>query len=388
MLGDSSVADDYPKRESEAEMAFNDREQRCSVDSDGSVTSNAAASAAGADLALSRRSRLAFVLVILTVLVLLLGIGLAGLAYLGLYRPVQLVEAQTVIIRPSTSFGYVARRLAARNLIPNATAFKVYGIITNRAERMKVGEYEVTSGMRPVDILDLLVSGRAKAYWVTIPEGKWASEIPSLLTAQWDVDETELHRVINETAHWQSTMSFLAGHSLEGYLFPDTYRFEKTATAEQMIATMLKRFQQTCVAAYQADPPTDGRSLHEVLVLASLVEGEARVPEERETIAGVYMNRLARGMLLQCDATVLYARQERLRRVLYRDLEVNSPYNTYRYPGLPPGPINNPGLASFTAALRPAQVPYLYYVARGDGSHVFSRTLAEHNAAIRRIRGK
>lgn len=322
-------------------------------------------------------------------LILVAAVVCSYLSYQSLFRPVNMTQSADVSIRPGASFNYVARRLEQRRIIPSALAFTVYARATGQAGLLKVGEYEVRNGQRPVDVLEMLVEGRAKAFWLTVPEGKWTSEIASLLDANWPGATEQFVTLTRQPGHWQDVVAYpLPSTSLEGYLFPDTYCFAKGADAEQITRAMLKRFQATCWNAYRTHPPADGRSLHNVLTLASLVEGEAKLDRERPVIAGVYMNRLRQGMRLQCDATVLYAHQRRLSRVLYRDLEYDSRYNTYRYAGLPPGPINNPGLASFQAALQPAQVPYLYYVARPDGSHIFSRTLSEHRAAISRIRGK
>jgi UPF0755 protein len=321
--------------------------------------------------------------------ILLLAVLAAGLAcWQTLTRPAHLTEPQTVIIMPRTSFRRVATSLQQRKLIPSALTLRAYGRLTGKGAKLKIGEYEITNGMTPIAIVDLLISGRAKAYWVTVPEGKWVSEIGGFLAPRWPDAARSFAAAAGDLAHWKREMPFLEGDSLEGYLFPDTYLFNKTASARDMIDAMLKACQSKCWAAYQASPPADGRSFREVLILASLVEAEAKVPDERPVIAGVYCNRLRQGMKLECDATILYAKGERLRRVLYRDLEVNSPYNTYQRAGLPPGPIGNPGLSSFQAALHPSEVPYLYYVARGDGTHVFSRTFDEHQRAIREIRGK
>ncbi|HOS43519.1 MAG TPA: endolytic transglycosylase MltG [Armatimonadota bacterium] len=326
---------------------------------------------------------------LITALALLMALcGAAGYAYRMLTLPVRLAEPQTVDILPRTTFRQVATRLRQRGLVPNAFMFRLYGRATGKAARVKVGEYEVTNGMRPVDILDLLISGRTKAYWVTIPEGKWVSETGPFLREHWPEAAAAFPALTRDVARWKAEFSFIAGPTLEGYLFPDTYKFSKGATGEQILTRLLSTFRARCVAAYRAQPPADGRAFHDVLVLASLVEAEAKVAAERPRIAGVYLNRLRRGMKLECDATVLYAKGERVTRVLYRDLEVNSPYNTYRYPGLPPGPICNPGYAAFAAALHPETHGYLYYVAKGDGSHVFTQTFAEHRAAIQAIRGK
>ncbi|MHB9024532.1 MAG: endolytic transglycosylase MltG [Armatimonadota bacterium] len=327
---------------------------------------------------------------IAAIILILLLLAVVTVGFWALYRPVKLSAPAIVDIRSSTSFGYVARSLQKRGLIPNAAIFQVYAQLTGQRAKLKVGEYEITSGMRPVDMVKVLVSGRAKAYWLTIPEGKWLREIDSLIAVHWPEAAAEFETLaIQSPKTWQGEVPFpLPMGNLEGYLYPDTYRFTREAGAETIILAMLKRLEQTNWAAYHAAPPADGRSFHEVLVLASLVESEARRDDERATIAGVYMNRLKIDMKLDCDATLIYARQERVRRVLNSDKKIDSPYNTYRYKGLPPGPINNPGLASFKAALQPKEVPYFYYVARGDGSHIFSTTLAEQSVAIRQVRGQ
>ncbi len=323
----------------------------------------------------------------LLVIVLLL----AGAGYRSLYRPVRLAAPETVDIHAHTSLGFVANRLRRRGLIPNALAFRLYARATGQSNKLKAGEYEITDGQRPVDMLALFVSGHAKAYWLTIPEGKWVSELPAYLQAQWPEAAADFPGKADEIEHWQSKVPFrLNRNSLEGYLFPDTYRFVKNVSAEQVITAMLKRFTDTCWTAYRAHKPADGRSFDEVLILASLVEAEAKKDAERPIIAGVYLNRLHMSppMKLDCNATLIYARGIRVTRVLNKDLLIPSPYNTYLNTGLPPGPICNPGLASFTAALHPKASPYYYYFAKGDGSHIFSRTLLEQSAVIKRIRGK
>lgn len=322
------------------------------------------------------------------IIVILLGSAIIGLvAYQDLYRPVKLQKPQTVLILSRTTFGDVAKSLEKRGLIPSALVFKLYARFTGKARKLRVGEYEITNGQRPLDMLDMLVAGRVKMYRLTIPEGKWASEIEKILTAQGP-DGQEFNTLVADAASWRDKVKFpLTGETLEGFLFPDTYMLPRGITTKQVVLAMLMDFERTCWKEYQAHPPTDKRSLYQVLTLASLVEAEAKKPEERPIIAGVYMNRLRKGMKLQCDATVLYAYQQRLARVLNQNLTIDSPYNTYQNYGLPVGPICNPGLASFKAALHPQKVPYLYYVARGDGSHIFTQSLAEHQAAIAQIRG-
>jgi UPF0755 protein len=319
------------------------------------------------------------------VLMLLAGAGLfAWQANRLLFHPASFGKPEAVIVPRNARLRSIAEGLQERGLIPSAFALRAYARLTRKDNLLKAGEYELTGSMSPAQILELLNSGRVKAFWVTIPEGKWASEMSAYLAPRWPDAVEEFDMLVGQPDYWLARFPFLEGNTLEGYLFPNTYLVSKGAGAEQIIAIMLKAFEERCWKAYQANPPEDGRSFYEVLILASLVEAEAKVPSERATIAGVYTNRLRIKMKLQCDATVLYAHGRRLTRVLFRDLTINSPYNTYENYGLPIGPICNPGEDSFKAALQPAEVPYLYYVARGDGSHIFSRTGAEHEAARRK----
>ncbi|MBC7187662.1 MAG: endolytic transglycosylase MltG, partial [Calditrichaeota bacterium] len=173
--------------------------------------------------------------------------------------------------------------------------------------------------------------------------------------------------------------------SLEGYLYPSTYQFYWGVAPEVVIRTMVKEFWRQMGDSVQACAQAMGMTLHQVVTLASIIEGEAMLAEERALISAVYHNRLRLRMPLQADPTIQYLVPGRGRRLLKKDLAIDSPYNTYLYPGLPPGPVNNPGMASIVAALHPAPVDYLYFVARGDGGHVFSRTLREHLRAKERF---
>ncbi len=320
------------------------------------------------------------------VLVLCLA-GVALRIWGQLHTPLHLAEPVIIQIRHNSKLATVAQSLQERGLVPNALAFRLYARLTHRAGKLKVGDYAVKDGMTPVGILTLLNSGRAVAFPLTIPEGKWLSEYPAFIGERWPDAAHGFRALAAKSARYAAHAPFVEGDSLEGYLFPNTYSFATGAGADEMIRAMLKGFHDTLEAEYHAHPPADGRSLRQVLILASLVEAEAKVEADRPQIAGVLMNRLAHGIKLQCDATVLYAHHTRLKRVLFKDLEIDSPYNTYKYAGLPPGPICSPGLASFRAALAPDAVPYYYYVAKSDGSHIFSVTADEHAAAIRTARG-
>lgn len=320
-------------------------------------------------------------------LLVLIGVGIVGWqANRLLFHPITFSKPRPVIVPRSATLSQLAPRLEQKDIIPSAFALRVYAKLQHKENKLKAGEYQVSGKMSPVQILDLLNSGRVVSFWVTIPEGKWADEIGTFLAPRWPEAARELPALASQPDRWRGRYPFLEGNTLEGYLFPDTYLLSKGASAENIVNAMLTACKERCWDVYQQHPPADGRTFYQVLTLAALVEAEAKVPAERPIIAGVYMNRLKKGMKLQCDASVLYAHHRRLTRVLFRDLEIDSPYNTYKYPGLPAGPICNPGAASFRAALTPATVPYLYYVAKNDGSggHIFSQTAAEHNAARQR----
>jgi UPF0755 protein len=174
--------------------------------------------------------------------------------------------------------------------------------------------------------------------------------------------------------------------TLEGYLFPDTYVFSDGTSARTAIRVMVERFQRVWQPEWDQRLQALAMSRHDVMALASIVEKEARLPEERPVIAAVYMNRLKAGMLLQADPTVQYALGKHVARVFYKDLDVESPYNTYKHTGLPPGPIASPGRPSIVAALNPANVPYTYFVAYPDGHHEFTTNFGAHSVAVRTAR--
>jgi UPF0755 protein len=251
---------------------------------------------------------------------------------------------------------------------------------------MKAGEYELQPSMALVQIIDKLARGDATAVWFTVPEGYTVDQVADTLAQLGMVDRRRfLNLVQSGSARFDQGLK-IPRRSLEGYLFPDSYKFKKGVSERTIVAGMLHNFHSKVAEDLGEDVRSSSLPLDKIVTLASLIEREARVPEDRPLIAAVIYNRMKRHMLLQIDASVLYALGHHKERVLLADLKVNSPYNTYKYPGLPPGPICSPGLASIRAALRPARADYLYYVARADGSHIFSTTLAEHNAAVRRAR--
>lgn len=319
----------------------------------------------------------------------LVALGAAAWLAVQLFAPAPgLRQPQRVTIAAGERAAPVAARLARAGIIRHAGVFRAAARLGGQWRRVKQGTYLVQPGMGAVAILHLFTSGRVEQVRLVIPEGWTVRQIGELVGERGLGGADPL--TMADVAAYPAGLPRPPDDRLEGYLFPDTYQVSPGPGGRQALAgRMLGRLDEVVWRGLMGGrPAADGRSLHEVLTLASLVEGEAQRAEERPVIAGVLMNRLRRGQRLECDATVQYALGEVRKRLLYNDLMVDSPYNTYRHQGLPPGPINNPGRASVAAALRPAAAPYLYYVARPDGSHVFSRTFDEHRAAIRAIRGQ
>ncbi|MBX6422085.1 endolytic transglycosylase MltG [Thermosulfurimonas sp. F29] len=317
---------------------------------------------------------------------LVLFIGVLYLAgwYLEATAPVSRLPApRAVFIPPGTPVKEVAEILRAEGLIRSEWAFFLEGWRLGVLDRLKAGEYELSPDMSPAEILRMLAEGRVITHIVTIPEGYNVWEVAALLERAGLLKKEEfLKKAFDE--NFVHSLG-IPGPSVEGFLFPDTYYFVKGLSAEEIIRKMVSRFWEVW-SRYEKRAEELGVSVYEVVTLASIVEKEAVLSREKPLIAAVYWNRLRRGMPLQADPTVRYALRRFHGRLYYKHLRVRSPYNTYRYPGLPPTPIANPGEESIRAVLYPAKVPYLYFVSRGDGSHYFSTTYREHLRAVRRFR--
>ncbi len=302
---------------------------------------------------------------------------------LGQLQPVGNASQVAVLeIAEGESFAEVARRLHTQRMIKSQRAFVWMGQLGGLDRKIIPGEYEFHEGMAPVKILRKISGGDVRSYTVTIPEGFSAKQIADLLHEQRLVDRAEWFRLLNDPAFIR-TLS-LSVPSLEGYLFPDTYVFARHMESAMMMKAMVSRFNQVVTEADRARASALGLSLHQVVTLASVIEKETARPDERALIAGVFYNRLRREMPLQSDPTVIYGLHDFDGDLRKKDLSFASPYNTYRVPGLPPGPIANPGAAAIHAALYPEFTEYLYFVSRNDGSHAFSETLAEHRHAVRK----
>jgi UPF0755 protein len=293
-------------------------------------------------------------------------------------------ESAHVTIEQGDSMTRIIGRLEEAKVIEDGTELLILAKLSGKDREIQAGRYSFEKGTTLYSIFSKLIRGDVTLREVTIPEGLTIRQIAGVLSRQIEIDSLEFVRL---TADKRFTRSMgIAASNLEGYLFPDTYRLSWDTTPEKVVRVMVEQFKKTFDDSLMRRGEEISFSLPQVVTLASMIEAEAKDGNERDLISAVYHNRLRRGMLLQCDPTVIYALPELNRPLLLKDLEVDSPYNTYRYPGLPPGPICNPGKASILAALYPADVNYLYFVATGEGSHIFSATLAQHNLARAKVK--
>jgi UPF0755 protein len=299
-----------------------------------------------------------------------------------LLPPSSINREVVVEVADGASLTMVARKLTDAGVITHPTYFVLLGRLLGAQRAIQAGEYALQTTMRPMEVLHKLTSGAVVTTAVTIPEGLTMQEIAAQLEAQGLMSADAFL-----TAAADPAIRAEAGidvPSLEGYLFPSTYYVARRTTPAELVRRMVHQFQESTRSLDWSLAAGRNLSRHKVVTLASIIEKETSRDDERPLVASVFYNRLKRRMPLQSDPTVIYALNDfdgNLRRV---DLGVNSPYNTYRVTGLPPGPIANPGLASLEAALHPASTTYLYFVSKNDGTHFFSSTLAEHQKAVAR----
>jgi UPF0755 protein len=289
-----------------------------------------------------------------------------------------------VIVPRGASFAQAADSLARNGIVSSPRTFRLYGRLTGGDRNIKPGTYLLKHDTPWKDIISALNGGRGLVNTITIPEGYTLSQITPLLARTLRVPAESVQAAVRDTA--LLARLDLPNPTLEGYVFPDTYAFPVGTTARQAVREMVYSFERRWKPEWDSSLVELKINRNDLVTMASIVEREARLPEERPVIAAVYYNRLRKGMLLQADPTIQYALGHHVGRVLYKDLEVASPYNTYIHKGLPPGPVASPGAASLAAAANPANVPYLYFVASKDGHHEFRMTLDEHTSAIRQIR--
>jgi UPF0755 protein len=294
-----------------------------------------------------------------------------------------------VEVPPGSGVSAIGRRLVDTGVVRSLTEFRLAMRLYGGGRTLKAGEYRFSGELRPAAVIDTLARGEVYLLPVTFPEGLTAAEMADIAVAHDFGTRDAFLKAVRRGA--------LVGEvdrgatDLEGYLFPETYALPRHAAAETLVGLMVKRFLEVYDEGLRKDAAARGLTTREAVTLASLVEKETSRAEERPIVAAVYHNRRRLGMPMQCDPTVIYALQRAGRwngNITRDDLGFDSPYNTYRYPGLPPGPIASPGRASLEAAVRPAAVGYLYFVSRNDGSHVFAATLAEHNRNVQEFQIK
>ena len=329
---------------------------------------------------------------LLRLLLVLVVIGLAAVGAGGyvlwtrMHEPFQGFQGEQFVEIPTGDGSRaIAQRLADAGVVPDSWTFRAAVRWLGRGQTLQAGEYRFADAVSPLDVVERLARGDVYTVAITFPEGLTIDEMAGVF------EERGLGtaQAFRDAARDVSAIAALdpAARDLEGYLFPETYPVSRQEDAAALVGTMVERFKSVYAELTAAGVSTD-LTTRQVVTLASLVEKETARAEERPVVAAVYRNRLAIGMGMQADPTVIYALRKRgkydgnLRRV---DLALDSPYNTYRYRGLPPGPIAAPGRAAIEAALSPSAEKYLYFVSRNDGSHVFAETLREHNANVQKF---
>jgi UPF0755 protein len=288
-----------------------------------------------------------------------------------------------IFIPEGSTLQATVERLAAEKLIINARFFSLWARLTGADRKIQNGEYLFTTAISPLALLRILIQGKTFRLTVTVVEGATFKQVVTLLAAKGLGAEEQflcLNTDQNFLARWG-----LPPQGIEGYLYPATYQFSRRASPEEILGHMIERFYAAMSPGIYRRMNSFGFEAHEMLTLASLIEKETGTASERDLVSAVFHNRLRHGMPLQCDSSVIYGITDFNGNLTRQHLVTPSPYNTYLLRGLPPGPIANPSMESILAALNPAQSDYLYFVAKGDGTHEFSADLSAHNRAVRRF---
>ncbi len=320
---------------------------------------------------------------------ILIKISLAALTGLFIYLLViafgarsidQEWQPKIITVKRGASAGQIANILHRGGIIEHPLMFKYLALLGGLNRKLKAGRYRFDYPLSVWEALDKIHSGAVVYHKVTIPEGLTMIQIAGILANEAGADSQTLIKAFRDTALMNSYG--IKAASLEGYLFPETYDFEWGSSAEIIVQRLVESFFRNIPSEWNIEITRRKLSLHQIVMMASLIEREAVLDVERPVVASVFYNRLkARRPLESCASVEYILPRHKNRRLTYNDLEIDSPYNTYRHPGLPPGPICNPGKKSIEAAIYPAQTKYLYFVSKGDGSHIFTKTLEEHNRA-------
>ena len=309
-------------------------------------------------------------------------LGLGGL-YVILWAPNSFDGDRIITVSKGDTFRAIEDTLVTSGVVRNRLLFNLAARILGSTRKMQIGRYRFRSGMSNSRILEDLEFGKsAELVTVTIPEGTRARRVASIYGRNLGLDTTIFMGLVQDSLFARSLG--IEAPTLEGYLLPSTYRFYWQEAEESVLTAMTAAFRRVFDDSLKGVADRRRMSVHQAVTLASIIEAETRVDSERTMISGVYHNRLRKRMRLQADPTVQYILEDGPRRLTYADLQRPSPYNTYRNSGLPPGPINNPGVASIIAALSPRQHGYYFFVANGEGGHTFSSTYAEHLRQVRK----
>jgi UPF0755 protein len=310
---------------------------------------------------------------------------LFGAVYTIFWMPNTFDGDRFVTVSKGENFYQVLDSLADAGVIRSRLLFDMAGRLLGLTTRMQIGKYRFRSGMSNTEILDDIRYGKSvELIAVTIPEGLRPERQAQIFATRIGIDSARYVTLAYDSAFARTVG--VPSQSLMGYLMPMTYKFYWQTDEEDILKTLVGEFWKVFDDTLRSDAASRGLSINEVLAMASIIEFETAIDSERPMIAGVYYNRLKKGMRLQADPTIQYLLETAPRRLHYRDLYRKSKYNTYRHLGLPPGPINNPGRASILAALHPRTHKYLFFVANGLGGHTFTRTYAEHLRAVRKYR--
>lgn len=285
-------------------------------------------------------------------------------------------------IERGQDFGTTTRALNESGLINNPFKYRILARLKGYDKRVQAGEYVLSASLSPIEILDKLVSGKVRLHRVTIPEGHNLKQIAALVEEAGFVNRDIFYNAANNSELLRRLD--IEAKTFEGYLFPDTYSFPRTASAEEIITAMVQRQRQVFLPEWHAQAEKIGLSTHQVLTLASIIEKETGAAHERPLISSVFHNRLKKGMRLETDPTVIYGLKDFNGNLTRKHLRTKTPYNTYKIKGLPPGPIASPGAEAIKAALFPAETNYLFFVSKKDTTHHFSANFKDHERAVRK----
>lgn len=325
---------------------------------------------------------------IVACLAVLAGVFIAGAyLYVKLYTPASSSgETALFLVERGKGLNAIARGLVKDGFLKDTKGIRLAASITGAHKKIKAGEYELSPQMTPMEILETFVLGRVKRYPVTFPEGYNIKDIALLLEQKGFGTKDDF---IKKAMDAEFANSFgLEGKTLEGYLFPETYSFTKVAKAEDIIKKMVATFRSVYFSEFREEARKKGMTMNKLVTLASIIQKEAGQVEEMPLISAVFHNRLRKRIRLGSDPTVIYGVKDFDGNLTKKHLLTRTPYNTYRNYGLPPGPIASPGRAALKAALEPADVSFLYFVSRNNGTHKFSKTLKEHNRAVRKYQNR